>query len=123
MARLDKEKTKEYMKVYSKEYYLKNKERICARTSLWGRVNVEKKRAICEKYRKANLAKDAYNRAQARARKRKATPNWANKEEIQKFYTLANWNTKMFGFPWDVDHIIPLKGKNVCGLHIENNLR
>lgn len=45
-----------------------------------------------------------------------ATPNWANKNSIKEIY---------FACPKDftVDHEIPLKGKLVCGLHVENNLQ
>jgi Ni/Co efflux regulator RcnB len=46
-----------------------------------------------------------------------ATPPWANKPAIKALYVEAR-NKGMH-----VDHIIPLKGKTVSGLHVENNLQ
>jgi len=42
---------------------------------------------------------------------------------IEQAYDLAQLRTKVFGFKWHVDHVIPLKGKNVCGLHTPYNLQ
>lgn len=55
--------------------------------------------------------------------KSEATPSWANKVEVRKIYVEAKTLTKSTGVQHDVDHIIPLKGRNVCGLHVESNLR
>lgn len=44
------------------------------------------------------------------------TPSWANIGAISEFY--AN---RPDGY--HVDHIIPLNGRLVCGLHVENNLQ
>ena len=52
-----------------------------------------------------------------------ATPKWANIFFINEHYDLARMRTKLTGIPWEVDHVIPLKGINVCGLHVETNLR
>jgi hypothetical protein len=51
------------------------------------------------------------------------TPSWANKFFISEIYDLAKRRREITGINWDVDHIIPLKGKTVCGLHVETNLR
>lgn len=58
-----------------------------------------------------------------RARKYRATPKWANPFFIGEIYHLAALRTKMLGFPWHVDHIVPLRSPLVCGLHVENNLQ
>jgi 5-methylcytosine-specific restriction endonuclease McrA len=50
------------------------------------------------------------------ARKLRAIPLWANIEKIKEIYR----NRKK---GYHVDHIVPLKGVNVCGLHVENNLQ
>ena len=47
----------------------------------------------------------------------RATPKWADQEKIARIYIDANKSGK------HVDHIIPLRGKMVCGLHVENNLQ
>lgn len=57
------------------------------------------------------------------AQKLKAHPKWANDFFIEEAYRLAALRTKMLGFKWHVDHIVPLQSKFVCGLHVENNLR
>lgn len=47
---------------------------------------------------------------------KQATPSWADREKIKEIY-----NTCPAGY--HVDHIVPLQGTLVCGLHVENNLQ
>lgn len=54
---------------------------------------------------------------------KQAMPRWANKFFIREIYDLAQRRTKALGISFEVDHIFPLQGKNVCGLHWEGNLR
>jgi len=56
----------------------------------------------------------------------KRTPGWLSDDDkwmIEQAYELAVLRTKMFGFPWHVDHVIPLQGKKVSGLHTPINLQ
>lgn len=56
-------------------------------------------------------------------RLRQATPRWANRAAIAAIYSQARKLTKRTGIPHQVDHIVPLQGRSVCGLHVESNLR
>ena len=54
------------------------------------------------------------------------TPKWLTEDDkwlIKEAYELAALRTKIFGFSWHVDHVIPLQGKQVFGLHVPQNLR
>ena len=79
-----------------------------------------------KKYRHENREAYAAYRAAYRARKASATPAWFGELDefvIQEAYDLAARRTKETGFPWEVDHIIPIAGKSVCGLHVAANIQ
>ena len=46
-----------------------------------------------------------------------ATPSWANMQDILDVYKEASY------MQLQVDHIYPINGKTVCGLHVWNNLQ
>ena len=77
----------------------------------YARKNKDKKRALT---------------AKRRAKRNLASPHWLTEDhfnEIKKFYSLAEAAFKDTGIKHDVDHIIPIGGENVCGLHVPWNLQ
>jgi len=61
--------------------------------------------------------------AHRRATKLNATPAWADRAAIKKLYLEARRITLSTGIKHEVDHEVPLRGANVTGLHIAENLR
>jgi hypothetical protein len=92
----------------------------------WHQENSER-RAFNEKFRrKQNPEKFRKWHAAYRARKLKATPLWFGELDdlvMTEAYDLISLREVATGFSWNVDHMFPLKGKNVCGLHIWNNVQ
>ena len=133
-----RERHPEKIKRLSKRLYWENKEKENKRSRAYGYANREKISARHYAYRKANISRCreyekrsielnrgrvyAHN-AKRRARVLKATVKWADLNKIKQIYTECIRISKETGVEHHVDHIIPLKSKCVCGLHVENNLR
>lgn len=55
-----------------------------------------------------------------------ATPRWitiGEREELKRIKSEAKRLTRVTGIEHNVDHVIPLRGELVCGLHIPSNIR
>ncbi len=118
--------TKEELKAHQKEWTNKNKDKIYKTALEWRKNNIDKYRASQSQSKKNNSAKVNSRNAKRRADKLQRTPSWITKDDlwlITEAYELAKLRTKHFGFVWHVDHIIPLKGKLVSGLHVPLNLQ
>jgi hypothetical protein len=132
---------KENAKRLSREWYLKNKELTKSRAAAWVFNNPERRKEICAANRKKHgeerntysrewFANNKHKRASYQ-RKRDAAlknrvPPWLSKDDLwmmDEAYDIAQIRSKLTGFQWHVDHIIPLQGKKVSGLHVPWNLQ
>jgi hypothetical protein len=89
-------------------------------------ANKAREQERMKKYREANLPKLALRNMTRYIGKLRATPIWLTKAQfqiMQDFYNLAKECEILTGDKYHVDHIVPLQGKNVCGLHVPWNLQ
>ena len=57
---------------------------------------------------------------------KQAKPKWLTEEHeffIEEMYSLRDLRTELTGVVHHVDHIVPLKSTDVCGLHVPWNLQ
>jgi hypothetical protein len=119
-ANIDKEKQRK------REFYAKNLEKEKARAARWREENREYLREKDRKDTKERPAYFCYKTQKRHAAKLQRTPKWLTEQQlkdIQTEYELSAWCSKVMGVKYNVDHIVPLQGKNVCGLHVPWNLR
>lgn len=107
---------------YNAEWRSANPDRVAELKRLWKARNVEHVRKLKAESRSRNLHSRSAKEARRRTASKRGQPAWANVFFIREAYHLARLRTEITGFPWQVDHIVPLRSELVCGLHVENNL-
>lgn len=88
----------------------------------WCSLNKDRRKQIASNWKKRNKAQVNASTAARFAKRQKANVSWSNDFFISEAYSLAQLRTQTFGFPWEVDHIVPLRSELVSGLHCEYNL-
>jgi hypothetical protein len=113
-------------KVKKAAYYEANKGTIAAKQAIWREDNREKCAATIAAWQKDNKAAVNAAVAKRKAAKLNRTPKWTTETDlwmIDEIYELSALRTKLTGVKCQVDHIIPLQGKLVSGLHVPSNLQ
>lgn len=141
------EEAREALRAQQRAWYRRNRERVIAQTRAWQAANPERVQASAEArrarrgpprptgrpriYADRRAKWEAWRRrnpglSSARAvasRIGPAMPPWADQKAIEEIYAEAARLTAETGFTYSVDHIVPRKHPDVCGLHVPWNLR
>lgn len=81
----------------------------------WRADNKDRVRAAKQRHKRKYPEKVRASSMKRIAAKRRASPPWANEEKMLAIYREATRLTKETGIQHDVDHIVPLQGRDVCG--------
>jgi hypothetical protein len=86
----------------------------------------EHKNKIKSNWRKKHKGKVNSWTAARYAAKTQRTPVWLTEDDlwlVQEVYELAVLRSKITNIEWHVDHVVPMQGNNVSGLHCLENLQ
>lgn len=113
---------------YAKRY-ARNKDRMLAYDAAYYRTkNKEKRLQQSKRWAQENRGRANANKKSYKVAKMQACPPWVREDAdlmwlMAEAYELAAMRSDMFGFAWHVDHEVPLRGKDVSGLHLPWNLQ
>lgn len=116
-------RTAEQQRIAARAYRAANLEKVRESNRRSRAANREKVRESNRKARAAHLDRHCATQALRRAAKLQRTPAWADLGKIRSIYTDARGMAALLGEPWHVDHVIPLCGERVSGLHVHANLQ
>lgn len=117
---------KKCMNSVNTDWQKRNKEKAKQYTDTWRKENDNHVKLVAKEWRQNNKGCVASHSAKRRNSKFLRTPSWLSLEQlksIQLEYELAAWCSDVTGTLYHVDHIIPLRGKLVSGLHVPWNLQ
>lgn len=112
--------------MHSNKWKTENRKTVNAYQKVYYYKHIDKMREASRIYQSNNKDKTNANSAKKRAVKLRASPPWLTDEQledIKHFYAFAKQLEVETGLKYHVDHIIPLQGINVCGLHVPWNLQ
>lgn len=127
--------------VFAAEYHIANRAKLNAASAAWAAANPKRKAVSAAAWHAANIddramARTAWKRdnphklcaytASRRASKFQRTPKWLSLAQlslIEEMYLNAKLMGQFDGLKYHVDHIVPLRGKTVSGLHVPWNLQ
>ena len=91
----------------------------------WAEKNKQHVLDYAIQYAQANKARRCAAQKKREAAKKQRMPSWLTEEDLVRilcYYQVAAMRNKETDITWHVDHIVPLQGKNVSGLHVPWNL-
>tara|TARA_Y100000310_G_scaffold163786_1_gene163573 strand:+ start:167 stop:637 length:471 start_codon:yes stop_codon:yes gene_type:complete len=102
--------------IHDHDVYVKNRCRVLERTRKWQKKYTEKRKVDMHTWYLRNKSSVLASTAKRKAAKLLRTPVWSDLEKIRKIYLNCPSG-------YHVDHIIPLQGRLVSGLHVPENLQ
>lgn len=116
-------KTPEIRRSRDKKYYNSNKDAIQIKQLNYRNLHREELRQYACEWRRNN---PIYSKIKSMERKfhiKQATPSWVNKSKLYEIYKNRLDISNETGIVHHVDHIYPVRGEFVCGLHVPENLQ
>jgi hypothetical protein len=121
-----REANKEKYIAMCRNWYYSNTERISKLAAIWRDNNRARMSATARAYRQNNPGKVRAKKNLREIAKAQRTPTWLSPLDLwmmEEIYILSELRTRLTGVQCNVDHIIPLRGKKVSGLHVPSNLQ
>ena len=114
------------VKAHKLKHYTLNRAACLQKARQNALANLERTRATARRWAKNNADKVARRVHERNAAKLNATPSWYGEFDrlvMREAHDAAQSRSRTTGIDWHVDHIIPLRAKTACGLHVADNIQ